>query len=304
MKIAFASCFDALKDDEQKVWDDVLAHQPDALLLLGDNIYMDYGTSLGAPRKWSIEKFHRKMHARYAAQWAVESFRRLIAAVPVIGTTWDDHDFAWNNTGGRMTGKKSAVPADKVQVSRGLHLQFRAHLRQRPPGDDYPSAPSLEDLFADPALGINEEIETDDVLILMIDGRTYREDKKKEKTQLGAAQRDWIASRIAAWPGVTVLGSGSPLTEGKEHWDKYSDLDWFKEQAFAKTVVVSGDVHRNEFPTDSGGPAIHEAISSGAARPGLFGKVGKFGILRTRPDRVDAALYGKDGVEDQATFNF
>lgn len=42
MKIAFASCFDALKDAEQDVWFRVLDQKPEVLLLLGDSIYMDY----------------------------------------------------------------------------------------------------------------------------------------------------------------------------------------------------------------------------------------------------------------------
>ena len=40
-KIAFASCIDPLDDDQQIVWDEVAEKQPDALLMLGDNVYMD-----------------------------------------------------------------------------------------------------------------------------------------------------------------------------------------------------------------------------------------------------------------------
>lgn len=43
MKIAFASCMRRETFPEQPVWREVLAADPDCLLLLGDQIYMDYG---------------------------------------------------------------------------------------------------------------------------------------------------------------------------------------------------------------------------------------------------------------------
>ena len=79
MKIAFTSCCDALVDSEQIVWDRVRDQAPEALLLLGDTIYMDYFPHLGRPRKLSNQEFATEMYNRYKAQWRVESFRKLIA---------------------------------------------------------------------------------------------------------------------------------------------------------------------------------------------------------------------------------
>ena len=43
MKLAFTSCMDAVRVPDQPIWDQIRAEQPDVLLLLGDQIYMDWG---------------------------------------------------------------------------------------------------------------------------------------------------------------------------------------------------------------------------------------------------------------------
>jgi alkaline phosphatase D len=113
MKIVFASCFDALEDPNKDVWACALEQNPDALLLLGDIIYMDYFPHLGQSRRWSTKQFADEMYRRYKAQWSVASFRELINSVNHIGITWDDHDFAWNGSCGAGTGEKTGVPSDK-----------------------------------------------------------------------------------------------------------------------------------------------------------------------------------------------
>ena len=42
MKIAFTSCCNIKQYPEQNWWNDISDQNPDYLLLLGDNIYMDY----------------------------------------------------------------------------------------------------------------------------------------------------------------------------------------------------------------------------------------------------------------------
>ena len=43
MKIAVTSCSDPLEQSVQKVWSSIAQARPDHLILLGDQIYMDYG---------------------------------------------------------------------------------------------------------------------------------------------------------------------------------------------------------------------------------------------------------------------
>ena len=46
MKIAFASCIDAIDDSSQPVWGNVKKLTPDVVILLGDIMYMDYGIAV------------------------------------------------------------------------------------------------------------------------------------------------------------------------------------------------------------------------------------------------------------------
>lgn len=115
MKMVFTSCMNAEQDSLQEVWNQIAEEVPDVLMLLGDQIYMDWG-DLGAS-KWlrklrpelaagqmgGLKSFAADMHQRYAAQWAVPAFRALLAAFTGRGpdrllVIWDDHDFAWNNS--------------------------------------------------------------------------------------------------------------------------------------------------------------------------------------------------------------
>ena len=85
-KIVFTSCMDAERVPDQPVWEQIRGEEPDVLMLLGDQIYMDWG-DLGGP-EWrkliarkpveGLQAFATEMHHRYALQWAVPGFQALI----------------------------------------------------------------------------------------------------------------------------------------------------------------------------------------------------------------------------------
>ncbi len=306
MKIAFASCFDALADPKQIVWDQVRAQAPEVLLLLGDTIYMDYGFSLRGPRKWSNQEFADEMYTRYKAQWGVESFRTLIASASVkrIGLIWDDHDFAWNNSCGSGTSSRKAVPLEKRRISKNLFLQFKGRVQQQNITSAYPDQPSLAHLLAGDDTGIQEAVDYGPVRIIMLDGRTYREDPDNDdemptRSLLGKAQRTWLENQVKASNGFKLLCSGSTLARSRESWDRYMDYQWLLDQGFKKTVVLSGDIHKNAIQLHDGD--LFELTSSGAARPGPGGGRGNFGILEIAGGLVKVSLYEKDGLDRQKT---
>lgn len=298
MRIAFASCFDALSDGQQKVWGKVLAEKPDLLILLGDTIYMDFFPALGRPRKWSDEKFAAEMHRRYRAQWGVASFRSLLAEVPEVCAIWDDHDFAWNNSRGAGVSGKDFVPRERRLISRALYRQFLGALRTRPVIPAYPALPPLDVLKAEADIGIQESRDFGDVRVIMLDGRTFREKPGDGKTSLlGEAQRSWLSAQIANWPGLCVVCSGSTLYGSKESWDNYLDYAWLDGLAVGKFVVLSGDVHENVFRRHKGARGIVEVTSSGAARPGLGGDEGNFGTLDIAGPVIDVRLFDDEGLD-------
>jgi len=294
--IAFTSCFDAVDHPEQEVWDRIRQRKPKALLLLGDSVYMDYGIwplssrKLGWPRKISNQQFAETLHQRYAKQWGVASFRQLVCSGLRIGITWDDHDFAWNNSRGAGSETKYAVPKEKRLISRALFLQFKQQLLSGNPAPNYPNMPSLTELLRTEDAGIQEAFEVDGVRIVMLDGRTFREDPNQgtpDSDLHGHLQLAWLQNQLESWTGPKVIGSGSVLTESKESWDNYMDYHWLLTQQVEKIVVVSGDIHKNVPPIKHRKiKPLYEVTSSGAAEPGPLGggNSGNFGLLTLGAD--------------------
>lgn len=108
MKIAFTSCTRIEDFPEQPRWLDILEEDPDILILLGDNIYMDYGLwgaePIGRPKHYSPEKFDRIQQGKYEKQMAEPHFKKLLDHMKAKNgfiATWDDHDFAWNDCLGK-----------------------------------------------------------------------------------------------------------------------------------------------------------------------------------------------------------
>lgn len=300
MKIAFASCIDAIDDPVQPVWGKIKEQQPDVVLLLGDLMYMDYGLAilgsrrpLGWPRKVANDVFAATMYARYVAQWSVQSFRDLLASGPALGMIWDDHDFAWNDTRGLGIEKHYAVNREKRLIAQGLFRQFQGAC-QNADRATYPALPSLGDLLGAKEQGIQSSFDRGDVRFVMLDGRSYREDPNlaPDADLHGYAQREWLREQIVDWDGLVVIGSGSVLTGSGESWGEYRDYRWLLDTAKKRVVVLSGDIHKNVLPTRHSG-SVYEVTSSGAARPGLGGARGNFGVLEVG-EEISATLYSPD----------
>ncbi len=331
MKIAFTSCADPIDDQVQIVWNAVSEKEPDYLVLLGDNIYMDYGVgdnpSNGAPMDFSDDKFAQELYTRYRKQSEIPFFKALTQSIQGIFTIWDDHDFAWNNSHGAWNdthgtnNRKGFVSLNKKKISKGLHLQFREWLNSSQV-DNYPEQPSMDELLSvkDPDLGI--EYVVDDIpglRLIMTDGRYYREqeDKKKSTQIFGDNQRNWLKSQLNNDGKVNILCTGVTLDEGSEHWDNYSDYEWIKNDVdLNRTVVLSGDIHKNRIKRHDDLNGLLEATSSGAARPprkvlvlGVFGEVGNFGILSFDNGIVNIKLFETDDegnvtLEDEDSVDF
>jgi alkaline phosphatase D len=319
MKVAFTSCFDVLDDPSQTVWLRVADERPDVLLLLGDSIYMDFGPPfpgfshpLGKPQGWSPERFAKEMYQRYRAQSEVQSFRQLVGSLSNahVGAIWDDHDFGWNGAFGSGSGPE-VLPAEKKLIARGLHMQFRAWLRTRPLPANYPAQPSMESFHAGPDVGIEEVLDIDSVRFLMVDGRYYRE-KPIEYTDpytglpvhepgtssvLGPSQREWLSEKINEWPGIRIICSGSTLTGRSDAWEQYHELAWLKEQDFQRTIILSGDIHTIASRRHKSLHDLWELTASGAARPGLGGDSGNFGILDISGSAIEVQLFDEDGLD-------
>ena len=91
-KLAFGSC--GHQDHPLPIFDNVVAHQPDLFVFLGDNIYGD-------------TKDMDTLKAKYHKLGTKESFINLKNNVDILAT-WDDHDFGWNDAGKTYAFKEEA----------------------------------------------------------------------------------------------------------------------------------------------------------------------------------------------------
>jgi alkaline phosphatase D len=306
MRIAFASCTNIrhYPSPGQTVWREIGAQRPDWLLLLGDNIYMDYFPALGAPKYWPLERFAAEMHRRYAEQYAEHNLNALVRQMEGrIAVTWDDHDFAWNNANG------GDVSFDQMKVSRALFHQFRGALKNAPQA--YPPLPLIDDLLASPnALAdIYEAFAVGPDRLIVTDGRAYRrslnDPPNPSAPLLGAAQETWLLRELSQNARVHIVASGSTLGhfpgwlidsgEAWSHWD--SAYRRFLAMCDRKKVIyLGGDIHENRFAAhDTGKSRVFEAISSGAAmrKYWLFGARRNFGVIALDDELVTVNLYEK-----------
>lgn len=304
MKIAFASCMSPHIDAAQPVWAALQAQQPDAVVLLGDSVYLD--VPLGAsPHPRTLQEFEFVVHgmARYRRQLAVPTFDALVRSRPVHAI-WDDHDFLWNES---YEEKAIANPryAQTLRASRALFKCFVAALEARDPGL-FPADASDFPLWQpdEPPPGYRLVQLAPDVALHLTDGRSWR----LRKTLLGAAQRARIEQAMAALPAGTVhlLASGSVVQQEKgDAWTRFpGDYAWLLGLAERFDIVVlSGDVHANigtEIRTP-GGRLLYDATSSGAAMSRSATEFGPslehFATLDVDAARIEIRWFAKGGPD-------
>lgn len=331
MKIAFTSCANLQDFPRQPGWQRIKETEPDVLLLLGDQIYMDFGLppkgDLGRPRKFTLSDFAHRMYARYKAQWAEPNFQSLLRDRPEmrVAATWDDHDFAWNNAcGGRcltlepgdqatrqtVDGKNHKVPDERKWVARALFSQYLSALRMRV--TEYPDPPFAFDKLpiglSASTEGIQEAFSLDGgaIKVVMLDVRYGRDCRTYPSARIiDEAQEQWVRQQLEGHQEMTLLCSGSTLTNA-ECWRDYSE-SWdalMRQTAGKKVLVLAGDIHQNAFHRHHNSYntsiPLYEAIASGLAIKGFkpfkwLGKQENFGLLEIEATQITIRLFRKHG---------
>ena len=234
LKIAFTSCMDAERCADQPVWAVVENEKPDVLILLGDQIYMDWGLSLAnvpalktelqRDKANAMAHFSNEMYSRYRAQWNVTSFRKFIASLPQemgearqIFMVWDDHDFAWNDAYGSGDDDRT-VPDELKSISAGLALQFRDVLRTGSFDDPYPSPPTQFSNAVQSPFG-RQELQNEVAHIVVFDQRWDRTQRDGDPTHISRllAEDDrtlLYAAAAAKEGGLLIVAGSSPMKHG------------------------------------------------------------------------------------------
>ena len=218
--------------ENERVWNTIGALEPRAVLLLGDNVYID------DPQTPEMQRFH------YYRRQSQPEWMRLAQRVPIYGI-WDDHDFTTNDGWG-------GPAIDEPKWKREVWEIFKENY-DNPyygGGDKQPGC------WFDFWIG--------KVHFVLIDGRYYRESPKGENpSMLGPAQLKWLKKTLKKPATFTVFCTNVPMTPkvkpgSKDTWDGFSAerekiFKFIAKQKIPGVIILSADRHRSDaYKIDTG----------------------------------------------------
>lgn len=313
MRIAFTSCLSAQLFPNQPVWEEIGAHNPDVLVLLGDSIYLDVGGpyNTAAIQELDASVFGPHAHARFSELLNQPNFKALVQR-PALSTyaIWDDHDFLWNDACG-ADEMHHPRRRELAYQSRAMFAAFRKALALRLAAGSFPSTPPIG-TSATPAPGHSVVALGQKVFLHLTDGRSFKE-RRGSAALLGMSQLDAIeASMAAAPPQSTHLIASGVVFEARhgETWlDCAAEHGRMLELANQYNILIlSGDIHDNNLATYrmNTGRNLFEATSSGAAlrTAVVFGsKQRNYGLLTIDDASVKIDLFKSSVRQYQGTLD-
>ena len=185
--------------ENERMWNTIGTFDPLAILLLGDNVYIDDPESV-AMQQYT---YHRRQSR---PEW-----RKLTARSPVY-TIWDDHDFSTNDSWGGADIEKPFWKKDWVFPI----------FRQNWANPGYGGGDAQPGCWYSFSIG--------DVDFIMLDCRYYRTNPKESpRSMLGPVQKAWLKKQLSESEGTfKVLASSVPWdfrTKGKsfDTWNGYKE---------------------------------------------------------------------------------
>lgn len=266
----------------EHMWDTIGRQDPDFMLLLGDNVYIDH------PEHSDVQRFcyHRRQGS--------PPYRRLLRHTPTW-SIWDDHDFGTNDCHG-------GPRIDSRPWKRAVWEVYRQNWAN--PG--YGSAGDHIGCWYRFTYGAAE--------FFMLDGRTWRTNPRKPPaTMLGPAQKRWLLDGLERSKAMfKVICSPVPMARGtkpgsRDTWDGFSEerqeiLDFLAKKKIEGVFVISADRHRSDawMVERDGAYDLFEFNSSRLTnihkhRPmkrALFSynRTPSFGLVHFRPEVEDPAV--------------
>ena len=241
LRIAFGSCFEQDRNDPE-IWRSISSKSPDLFLFLGDNVYVDSDRP---------EKFTKD----YGTLLANNGVRKLMNQTDIMAI-WDDHDYGLNDGGKHFAAKEIAK---RAFVSAFNYAEIK-------------NIPDGQGIYHSRNLSINDKT----IRVIMLDTRWYRDDLLEHqlseedradfelgpyrphwdssKTLLGSEQWAWLEETISKPADLNIIVTSIQFISENTAWEIWANfpherqrlLELIHENAFGKTVFLSGDVHRGE----------------------------------------------------------
>lgn len=212
--------------ENERMWDTIRAIDPRAVLLLGDNVYID------DPETPEMQRFH------YYRRQSQPEWMKLAKAVPIYGI-WDDHDFTTNDGWGGPEIEEPSWKRDVWEI--------------------------FKENWDNPYYGGGEEnpgcwfdFRIGDVQFILLDGRYYRESpREKNPSMLGPVQLKWLKQTLKSDHATfKVLCLNVPMAPdvkpgSKDTWDGYSRErrrihQFIEEEKIPGVLILSADRHRSD----------------------------------------------------------
>ena len=212
--------------ENERMWDTIGAIDPRALLLLGDNVYID------DPETPAMQRFH------YYRRQSQPEWAKLARHVPIY-SIWDDHDFTTNDGWG-------GPAIDEPSWKRDVWKVFKENWDNPYYGG------------GDKNPGCWYDFRIGDVHFVMLDGRYYRESPKTDDpSMLGPVQMAWLKKTLTDKPATfKVICSNVPMAPkvkpgSKDTWDGYDGerqriYQFIADQQIPGVVILSADRHRSD----------------------------------------------------------
>jgi len=264
----------------ERIWDTIGTIEPRALLLLGDNVYID------DPKTPEMQLFH------YYRRQSQPEWAKLAKKVPIYAI-WDDHDFTTNDGWGGPAIEEPKWKRDVWDV-----------FKENWDNPYYGGGEKQPGCWFDFWIG--------KVHFVLLDGRYYREPPKgKNPSMLGPAQMQWLKKTLKKPATFTVFCSNVPLAPkvkpgSKDTWDGYDGerqqiFKFIAKEKIPGVVILSADRHRSDaYKIDTGIEGmypLYECQSSRLTNQHVHGliKHSLFGYNEKQSfGRVDFDLKAKD----------
>ena len=265
--VAFGSC--ASQDHPLPILDEVVKYQPDVFIFLGDNIY-------GDTEDMDV------LRSKYQQLGSKPSYQNLKRHTDILAT-WDDHDYGMNDVG---------KPFPHKAASKKIFLEF---FEEPKDSARYQREGIYHSVF--------REVGGKLIQIILLDGRTFRDDLIRVKSQankdrryfyhldyaqhtdpsvafLGEAQWAWLEAELRRPADFRIIATGTQFGieyNGYESWANYPHeqarlVQLIHETRANHVVFISGDVHYAEISKldhESSYP-LYDITASGLSETWMF----------------------------------
>ena len=284
--IVFGSC--AREREEQPIWTEVIAKNPDLFLFIGDNTYADFWVKNGEMVMAPVEDPARIVEA-YDELARKPGYRRLQREVPIMAT-WDDHDYGKNDGGVEYPLKRDAQDA---------FLNFFGFRDNDP-------IRSQDGIYHSRTFGPDGQR----VQIIMLDTRYHRDSldsgerqpgtgpyvptRDRSRSMLGEAQWKWLEQQLREDADVRIVVSSIQVVAWEHGWETWGNMPHERQRLFdlidrtnaSGVVFLSGDRHLMELSVDAGSKVENHAAEIRSDTPYPMWDFTSSGLTQ-RPSPVD-----------------